>query len=144
MAEEKARSDRPLTRLFDFDPGRLADVFWPFGESGRIRIEQQETDDALLVRAELPGIDPDKDVEITISGDQLHLRAERRSEHKEEREGRMQSEFRYGAFSRTVRLPVGVNPDDVTAAYRDGILEIRVPMPVEARTQARRIPVNNT
>jgi HSP20 family protein len=141
-AMEKTRPDRPLNRFLErFDPDRLAESFWPFGEGGRMRIEQQVTDDELIVRAELPGIDPENDVEITVAGDYLHLRAERRDERKEEDEGRTRSEFRYGVLARSVALPSGVNPDDVRATYRDGILEIHVPLPEDAKQQPRRIPV---
>jgi len=142
-AMEQSGSDRPLTRLFErFDLDRLTEGFWPFGGQERMRIEQQVTDDALVVRAELPGIDPDKDLEITVTDGYLHLRAERRSEHKEEKDGRTQSEFRYGAYSRTLRLPPGAKADDIAASYRDGILEVRVPMPAEAKSQAHRVLVN--
>jgi HSP20 family protein len=142
-AMEQSGSDRPLTRLFErFDLDRLAQGFWPFGGEDRMRIEQQVTDDALVVRAELPGIDPDKDLEITVTDGYLHVRAERRSQHKEEMEGRTQSEFRYGALSRTRRLPPGVRADDIAASYRDGILEVRVPTPADAKSRARRVLVN--
>ncbi len=142
---EQSGSDRPLTRLFErFDLDRLAEGFWPFGGQERMRIEQQVTDDALVVRAELPGIDPDKDLEITVTDGYLHLRAERRSEHKEEKDGRTQSEFRYGAYSRTLRLPPGAKADDIAASYRDGILEVRVPMPAETKSQAHRVLVNKS
>jgi len=146
MAEavEKARSPHPLSRFFErFDPDRLAEAFWPFGEESRIRVEQHVTDDALIVRAELPGIDPNKDVEITAGGGYLQLRAERRSEHKDDK-GRTHSEFRYGAFARTLPLPSNVNADDITASYRDGILEVRVPLPPESKPEARRVPVQMT
>src|SRR6266508_3968921 len=84
MAEamERARGD-VMSRFFErFDPdfGRFMEGWWPFGAEERIRIEQAVHDDALVVRAELPGIDPDKDVEISVSDGYLHLRAELRSE----------------------------------------------------------------
>jgi HSP20 family protein len=110
-------------RTFDV-PDTWKDLF----EQGEMKVEEFRDDDTLVVRAEMPGIDPDKDVEITMSDHMLHLRAERRSETKTEDKKGYRSEFRYGSFSRTVRLPAGATEDDVTASYDDGILEVRIPI----------------
>ncbi len=88
----------------------------------------------------MPGIDPDKDVQITVSDHTLHLRAERREETKTEDKGSYRSEFRYGTFSRTVQLPVGATEKDVKATYRDGILEVRIPVDRRA-AEARKVQV---
>lgn len=92
-----------------------------------VRIEEFLEDEALVVRAEMPGIDPEKDVEISVHDGMLHMKAERResSEHKDKSGYR--SEFSYGMFERTLPLPAGVSDKDVTATYKDGILEVRVP-----------------
>lgn len=109
------------------------------GTDARIRVEEERRDDHVVIRAELPGIDPDKDVEITLSEGMLHIRAERRQEIKEESEGRVRSEFRYGSFERSLPLPKGATEQDVQASYRDGILEITVPV---AAAPAERRKVN--
>ena len=122
---------------------RLVD--WPgvgsiFGD-GRISVEEYREDDVLVVRAELPGIDPDDDVEISVDGNVLHLRAERTIEsHDEERDG-YHSEFKYGSFMRTIALPLGADTDHITATYTDGILEVRVPLDDDAVT-ARKIAIS--
>lgn len=106
-------------RLFDYDAGL----------GGWLRVEEFTDADSLVVRAELPGIDPDRDVDLTVSGGMLHIHATR-SEHDEHTsKGAYRSEFRYGTFERDVLLPDGVTGEDVTASYTDGILEIRVPLP---------------
>lgn len=87
-----------------------------------IRVEDFVEGDQYVVRAELPGVDPDKDVEITVQRGVLTLRCERREQRAEK--GR--SEFRYGSFARSVRLPEGAREDDVKASYKDGILTVRV------------------
>ena len=97
-------------------------------------------DGELVIRAEMPGIDPDDDVEITVTDHRLHVKAERRSETKEEDVTGWRSEFRYGSFERTMPLPHGATEDDVTATYEDGILEIRVPIDEDADT-TKKIPV---
>ncbi|HLZ39016.1 MAG TPA: Hsp20/alpha crystallin family protein [Mycobacteriales bacterium] len=110
-----------------------------------IRIEETVQDDQLVVEAELPGIDPDKDVEISVQERTLHIRAKRRQETKEETPGRRDREFRYGSFARRIPLPKGVSEEQVTASYQDGILEVRVPLPREKPAEtAKRIQVRRT
>jgi HSP20 family protein len=93
-----------------------------------------------VVRVELPGIDPDKDVELTVSEGALHVRAERRQEKTVEDMEEYRSELRYGAFSRVLPLPVGTSEKDITATYTAGILEIRVPSD-QKKTEVIRIPI---
>lgn len=106
-----------------------------------LRVEEFKEDDTLVVRAELPDIDPDKDVEIAIDDGDLTIRAQRqaKSEHKD-KDG-YRSEFRYGSFYRAVKLPSGATADDVTATYRDGVLEIRVPVAAQVAAPAAKIQV---
>ena len=106
-----------------------------------IRVEELREDDALVVKAEIPGIDPDTDVEIDITDHALHIRAQRRQETKTEEHGRYRSEFHYGSFSRTIPLPAGVSTSDIQATYKDGILKVRVPSE-KAAAEASRIPVH--
>jgi HSP20 family protein len=110
----------------------------------RLRIEQQMTDDTMVIRAEIPGIDPDKDVEITLSDDILNIHAERSFEKSEEQEGLTRSEFRYGSFTRAVRVPREMGLDDVTATCRDGILEVRFPYKVPTEAQPRKVNVTRS
>jgi len=101
-----------------------------------IRIEDYVEDGNYVLRAEMPGIDPDKDVDITIESDMLTIRGERHEEKKD----REHHEFHYGSFSRTIPLPTGCQADAVSASYRDGVLEVRVPVDASA-PEPRRIPV---
>jgi HSP20 family protein len=125
----------------DFSRWEMPDLFRVFdrasGPEGRIRVEEEVKDDATVIRAELPGIDPDKDVDISVSDGVLHIKAERRSETKEENEGRIRSEFRYGSYTRTLPLPKGASESDVKATYKDGILEVTVPVKREAVERQR-------
>ena len=107
-----------------------------------IRVDEYQDDDVQVIRAELPGIDPDKDVELTISGGMLHINAERRVEEKTEQQGFTRREMRYGSFRRSLPLVAGATEADIAASYEDGVLEVRVPVaPPAARTGPRRIPV---
>lgn len=102
-----------------------------------VRIEESEENGTYVVRAELPGIDPERDVEITLDDDVLTVHAERKEEKKE----KYRSEFRYGSFTRSVRLPGGISAEDITANYADGVLTVRAPVPKEEPTTRRRIEV---
>jgi len=100
------------------------------------RVEEHLAEGTYVLRAELPGIDPSKDVEITVTEGVLTLRAERTEEETQKHH----TEFRYGTFARAVRLPAGAKGDEATADYKDGVLTITVPAP-EAKTGTRTIPV---
>jgi HSP20 family protein len=135
MATERHRSYWP--DLFESFP-------WPEmwgGAEARLRLEQLEDDGDLVIRAEMPGVDPDEDVDISVHDGRLTISAERREETEDKGEGTYRSEFRYGSFSRTVSLPSGVAADDITASYDDGILEVRVPRAAEEPQGARKVPV---
>src|SRR5690606_16894785 len=104
-----------------------------------VRVDEFYENGDLVVRAELPGVDPDKDVEVSVSDGMLHIRAERREEEKKEERGYVRQELRVGSFARSLSLPEGVSEKDIQAAYENGILEIRVPAPEPA--PATKIPV---
>ena len=124
-------ADRPLARLFDWfeapDVIHFFEGMRPFDD--RIRMEEELVGDHLVIRAEMPGIDPDKDVEIKVTDGVLSVQAERKREETTKSDGGFRSEFRYGSFRRTLPVPKGASVKDVTATYRDGILEIQVPVP---------------
>ena len=119
---------------------RLVDMESMWGESSAIHVEEYAEDGTFVIRAELPGIDPDRDVEITVADDQVRLRAERRVEEREEQRQGYRSEFRYGSFRRSLPLPVGAKADEVKASYRDGILEVRIPMG-QVTSEGHRVPI---
>ena len=111
------------------------------GSESRLRLEQFEDDGDLVIRAELPGVDPEEDVDISVHDGVLTISAERREETEDKGERTYRSEFRYGSFVRSVSLPRGVEADDITAEYDDGILEVRVPQAAEKPAGARKVPV---
>jgi HSP20 family protein len=101
-------------------------------------IESFIDNDKLVVRAELPGVDP-KDVEVTISGNMLTIRASREERHEKKDRDFLHREISYGKIERTLSLPPGVTGENVKASYRDGILELTIPLPKELST--RKVPV---
>ena len=92
-----------------------------------IPVDEFHRDGSLVIHAEIPGIDPDKDVELTVSDGILHIVAHRQSEDNLGDEKFVRQEMRYGSFERMLPLPAGVVDSDISASYKDGILEVVVP-----------------
>ncbi|MFF5923410.1 Hsp20/alpha crystallin family protein [Streptomyces flavochromogenes] len=110
----------------------------PGSAAHSIPVEMTGGDGEYVLKAELPGMDPDRDISITVDDNLITVSAE----HSESTEDKEHSEFRYGSFRRTVRLPATIPADDVEASYADGILTVRIPMPDEEdTTSVRTIPV---
>lgn len=130
-------------RFFDEIPDvfRRPILLWP-ERSDALGIEEFTEDGALVVRMELPGIDPEKDLDVSVSDGVLHVAAERREDEEHEGRDYVRREFRYGSFHRDLALPKGSTESEVNATYRDGILEIRVSLPKEAEAEPRRIAVS--
>ena len=102
------------------------------------RLEETIQDKCYVIRAELPGLDPENDIEVTVDGRILTIRAERRQQDS----GPHRSEFRYGSLTRAVRLPARVDAADVTARYDKGVLEISIPVGA-VKPEGTRIPIAN-
>lgn len=103
-----------------------------------MRLEDEMKDGRYVVRAEMPGVDPEKDIDITVRDGQLTIKAER--SEKKDFDGR--SEFSYGSFVRAVSLPAGADEDDIEATYDKGILTVSVAVS-EAKPAERRVQVKS-
>ncbi|MDQ3995674.1 MAG: Hsp20/alpha crystallin family protein, partial [Gemmatimonadota bacterium] len=104
------------------------------------QIEVFERDGNLVVHADLPGVKRE-DVEVNVENDLLTIRGERRQEHREAEGGYRRTERSYGTFFRQIPLPDGVEPDQVRAAYNDGVLEVTIPAPGDQPSGRRRIEI---
>ncbi len=135
MAELARRQSGLLPDLLDWLNAPWGPLL-PFTGTHTFRVEDYIKDDRYVVRAELPGMDPDKDVEITVENGTLTIHAERREEVKEPH----RSEFHYGSFTRTVTLPAKADTEHIAATYDNGIIEVSIPVP-EARPAGRRIEI---
>lgn len=109
-----------------------------FTAARSFRVEEMARDNRYVIRAELPGLDPERDIEVTVEGRTLTIHAERRQEDS----GPYRSEFRYGSLTRLVRLPARVDAKDVTARYDRGVLEVSVPAR-EVQPEGIRVPIEN-
>jgi HSP20 family protein len=90
--------------------------------------------DSVIVKAEIPGMKPEE-IDISVSGDTLTVRGEKKFEKKEESEGYLRQERTYGSFSRMIMLPFHVKSDKVDATYENGVLEIRLAKSEDSKAQ---------
>ncbi len=101
-----------------------------------MRVEEFIEDGTCVVRAEVPGVDPMKDIDVAIDDRTISITAER----SESRAEGKRSEFRYGRLARRLALPTGAQTDRIEALYDKGVLEIRIPMR-EPTTNATHVPI---
>jgi HSP20 family protein len=126
-----------MNRMFDTVFGDR-----PGGNGGSRRwipaMDLLETGDHFVLRADLPGVSED-DVNIELEDNTLTVSGERKAEHTERQEGFYRVERAFGAFSRALTLPRGVNSDEISAQFDNGVLEVRIPKPEESKP--RRISI---
>ena len=153
---KRHRGDRDVARREEYpflslqrDMNRLFEDFWhgfdvpsPFGTGGewtfKPRIDIQEKDGELQVTAELPGLEQ-KDFDLSLTGDTLVLRGEKREEH-EDKAGGWHART-YGRFERAIPLPVEIDTEHASAEFKNGVLRVHLPKSPQARQQSKRIPV---
>ncbi len=137
----------PIRRTFesmfeDFFRGlpRLGLMEEAFG--GVPRVDMNETEGEYRIEAEMPGME-EKDIDVSVKGNTLMIRGERREEKKQEAEGQtIFHECRYGTFERTVQLPMEVDTDKISATYRNGVLRLTLPKSEEAKEKVKKIEVH--
>jgi HSP20 family protein len=139
----------PLDRLglsdwFSRWPARFG-AHWPermIGDLHDIKIEEFTDDGDVVIRAEIPGVEP-KDIEISVDRGRLTIRAEREERTESDDDEGYRSEFRYGAFARVLTLPGDTKVDDISASCSNGVLEVRVPTETVPHTP-KKIPVSRS
>jgi HSP20 family protein len=136
LASLRESMDKLFEEFFTRRPGRPAVTVW------QPAVELFETDNEVVVRAELPGIDS-QNVDITVTEDALTIKGEAKSEQEEKGRNYYRRELRYGSFTRALALPVEVKGDQAKASYRNGVLEIRVPKHERTRPKSVKVEVAN-
>lgn len=135
--QEMSSLQRQFNRLFD-DVLAPADGY-DYTNLARIpAAELTETDDALHLKLEVPGMAA-KDLDIQVMSDRVAISGERRSETSSEDKGRTRTEFRYGSFQRVIPLPVRIQNTDVTADYKDGIINLTLPKSEEEKNRVVKV-----
>lgn len=141
LADLERQMDQLVKGVFGetgFDTPKTAGGRRALGWMPAVDVLSRESD--LVIRAELAGVDPEKDIEITAEDGVLRIRGQRRYENRDEGANYFRMETSYGSFERSVPLPEGVNPDDIKAVHRNGVLEVVVPNAARIAT-AKKIPV---
>jgi HSP20 family protein len=134
LVKHRANPVAELLNMFEVEPlfGRVGGLV-PY-----LLLEDFVDGNHYVIRAEMPGVDPEHDVDVSVVGDILTIRGERKEEHHK----RGRQEFRYGAFERSIQLPKGAETDRIQANYSAGVLELRVPFTSTA-AEARRVPITH-
>ena len=133
---------RDINRLFDdmfrgFSMPSLPSI----GRSlGWPRVELSENDKEIRVTAEFPGME-EKDIEISLDDHQLVIRGEKKSETERKDKGYFVSERKFGAFHRSIPLPVGVDTDKIEAKFKKGVLTVTLPKTAESQKKIKKIQV---
>jgi HSP20 family protein len=136
---------REMNRLFDdvLRGGPVSSSAGQGGSQGGVllapHMDVSETDKELRIQAELPGVN-ENDIDVSLHEDVLTIRAEKKQERKEEREGVHFSERAFGTFQRSLRLPYQVNPNQVQARFENGVLSVTLPK-AQLQERSRRIQV---
>jgi len=142
-ARELQSIQQEMNRLF----GTLFDSPTTSGNGGSYRrwipaMDLVEEGDHYVLRADLPGLS-EKDVKVEFEDSVLTISGERKSEHEDRKQGYYRIERSSGAFSRSLTLPEGIDPDGVQARFDNGVLEVRVPKPEERKPRRVAISVGD-
>jgi HSP20 family protein len=129
-----------VNRLMDTFMGRPSTGVNTAGRPWLPAVDMHETKDNLVLKVELPGV-REKDVAVSITGDLLTIRGERRWEDESKDQKFLHVERAYGLFERLIQLPMAVQADKVKAAYRDGVLEVTLPKAEELKPREIKIDV---
>ena len=123
---EVSRLRREMDRLWDdyFGPGRRG--LQPLQAEFAPAVDVKESAEAVVVKAEVPGIDA-QDINISVTGDVLTIKGEKKSEREEKDENYHVVERNYGSFSRSLKLPMAVDLDKIEAKYEKGVLTVTCP-----------------
>jgi HSP20 family protein len=129
-----------LRRVFDIEPSWRSASSFGFSAPA---IDMSEDERAYKISAELPGIDA-KDIEVSVSGDTLVLKGEKRQEKEEKDKNYHFSERSYGSFQRSFQLPSSVDRNKVAADFSKGVLTITLPKTAEAKKPVKKIEVRSS
>jgi HSP20 family protein len=133
------RLRQEMDELFDNVTGNLEPLS-VFHHGPSLKADVVETDDALTVKAEMPGMDA-KDVEITFDGELLTIKGEKQEEHEEKKKDYHFRERSWGSFERTIAVPFVADPEKVSASFSKGVLTLIVPKPPGAKKSVKKIAV---
>jgi len=129
---------REINRLFEDFFGQ--EIFPAAAEGWIPALDVRETSDAIVVKADLPGVEP-SGIDVSLTGDVLTIKGEKKEEKEEKEADYHRVERRFGSFSRSVRLPASVDAERVSAEYKNGVLTVTLPKKEEEKGKPVRIEV---
>lgn len=127
----------PFRRRFEAEPWRR---FQRMFEASFPAVDVAETEQGYKITAELPGME-EKDVELSLSGDVLTIKGEKKQEQEEKKENYFLSERRYGSFERSFPVPEDADPEKIEATFKSGVLTLTLPKKPEAQAKRRTIEI---
>jgi HSP20 family protein len=137
--------ERFWTRPFSFFTGPLPRPVFHLGGRETLawapRMDVYEKDHTIVVKAELPGLKKE-DVQVEIEGGDLIVRGQSKAESEVKQEDYYRTERTFGSFYRRMQLPAGVTSDQIEASLTDGVLEVKIAVPAEAKAEKQTVPVN--
>lgn len=139
--QEMEDVQRQMNRLFD-------DMITPINRQNGVGLaytpaaEFDETDDAYHLKLEVPGLEPN-DIDIEATAEAISISGERKSKTKTDDKGMTRTEFRYGKFERVLPLPGRVEHQNVTANYKNGVLELTLPKAEEEKNRVVKVGVSS-
>lgn len=107
-------------------------------EASSVALDMFQTDDAVVVKASLPGVKPEE-LSITVTGDMLTIKGETKTENEVKEDNYIRRELRYGSFTRSVPIPVSVQSDKADATFENGVLTLSLPKAEEVKPKAIKV-----
>jgi len=132
-ARELSSLRREMDRLFEDFLGEKG-TFFPEAGSWVPAVDVSETDDNILVKAELPGMDS-KDIDVSVQGDILVIKGDKKEEKETKEENYHRIERRRGTFARSIKIPVPVDAENISAKYDKGVLTVTLPKQEESKAK---------
>ncbi|MBN8534397.1 MAG: Hsp20/alpha crystallin family protein [Rhizobiales bacterium] len=139
LSDPIAALRQEVDRAFESFGRSIPSLSWP-QDATAPKINVTQKDKVLEVTAELPGVDI-KDVELLVDDDVLTIRGEKRQEKEDKSAERHVYECSYGTFFRTIPLPFDADPKSVSAAFKNGVLTVSIPIPPEVQPKAQRVEI---
>jgi HSP20 family protein len=130
-----------MDRMFEESFFRPLAPFGLWGD-GSLAVDMYETDDSIVVKTAIPGV-KGEEINISVAGDTLSVKAESKAEEEVKRENYLRRERRYGAFHRSVTLPGGLKTDKAEADFADGILTLTFPKAEEVKPKTIKVKTNH-
>ena len=125
LASLRREMDRLFDRFVEPSSEEMESQWWP-------KVDLSETKDALVVKAEIPGVEQ-KDISVSLQNGVLTITGEKRHENEEKDEHYHRVERAYGSFARSLTLPIGVEAEKVNATFKDGLLTVTLPKTAAAK-----------